>query len=364
MIDKVAILTIRDETNFGNQLQNYALQQVLKQYCKKVETLNRYGYGGSETKQLLKYLACPIRVFILWELRKSSKKRVAVKRIVNFRLFARKIKKSKYFFYGEKLRKVNDKYSYFIVGSDQIWNSKFFPNLSINCLSFVESEKRVAYAPSIGMLDISKEAKEVFQRELQYFSLLSCREKAGAELLKEITGRDVTVTLDPTLLLSAKEWERVEKKPGCHKEKKYLLLYFLGEITRRNQEFIDDTAKRYGYEIINIYDQNSSYYSCGPAQFVYMIHHAEMVFTDSFHACVFSTIFQKPFLAFRRIDKRQSMMSRMESLFETLALPNHIYEEGYNLEKLFDFDYTKTNELLQKEQEKSIRYLKTSLGIE
>lgn len=61
---------------------------------------------------------------------------------------------------------------------------------------------------------------------------LSVREDAGAKIIKDLTGRDAPVLVDPTLLLTKEKWLFIAKEADNKPKKKYMLTYFLGGVPR------------------------------------------------------------------------------------------------------------------------------------
>lgn len=86
-------------------------------------------------------------------------------------------------------------------------------------------KKKITMAPSFGVTDFPAERKEEFATYLNSFSQLSIREKSGADIIRQLTGRDTQVVIDPTLMFKADEWEKIEECPSWLKNKKYLLTY-------------------------------------------------------------------------------------------------------------------------------------------
>ena len=187
---------------------------------------------------------------------------------------------------------------------------------------------------------------------------MSCREQQGSDIVTRLTGRECITLIDPTLMLSSEEWDNVSKKPIFHNENdKYILLYFLGELTKEYKDIIDNTSKRYNLKVIDIYDKNSKYYSCGPSEFIYMIKHCSIMLTDSFHGSVFSYIYNKPFRIFNRVGG-SSMNSRLENLINVLHLSNNISinVDNFDLDHVLDEpNYDK--DVLKCEQKKFKDYL-------
>ena len=164
------------------------------------------------------------------------------------------------------------------------------------------------------------------------------------------------------MLLSAKEWDKVTRKPRMLKSKKYILNYFLGDLSEEREKEIQRVANENDCEIINILDKNSPFYECGPSEFLYLEKHAFLICTDSFHSSVFGVIYNKPFIVFEREQENAvNLSSRLDTLISKLKLENRKYN-GKNI--VFDnmnHDYTEAYELLEIEKAKSIYFLKKTL---
>ena len=121
-----------------------------------------------------------------------------------------------------------DSYSCFVIGSDQVWNPDFVFNSELEYLPMVASEKKIAYAASFGVSSIVSNRDET-ARLLNGICSISVRESAGSNIVRDLTGRDVAVVLDPTLLLGVADWEAVSVKPkGVACDQPYLFKYVLG----------------------------------------------------------------------------------------------------------------------------------------
>ena len=185
---------------------------------------------------------------------------------------------------------------------------------------------------------------------------MSCREYEGSQIISRLTGKDVETVIDPTMMLTTKEWDKVIKKPDFHKDEKYVLLYFLGELTDENKKVISILEKR-GYKIVNILDVNSKYYVCGPSEFVWLIKHASLMITDSFHGSVFSILYQTPFISFNRKDKLQ-MNCRINTLLKKFNFEERMFNDNFDIEKILYQDFSKVEEILDVERNKFINFIK------
>ncbi len=355
---KVAIITITELDNFGNRLQNYALQETLKKMGADVETIPNLIVYGDRRK-------------FSWKLKmlkkgiKENNKKYLAELCKQYR-FSRF--DNKYFDFSEEYstveyipKSLNEKYDFFIAGSDQIWNPHFTFNFDFNFLAFAEYEKCISYAASFGVQDIPNEKKDDFANYLNGIRKLSVREFAGGKIVRELTAREAEVLIDPTLLLSKEDWLRMAKKPFWNQNKRYIITYFLGDISEREEVFEKISSEMPNFSDLKIIDineiNNLSYFSIRPDEFVWLISNAELVVTDSFHGTVFSVLMEVPFVSIERKGSRISMNSRIETLYGKLGLKDD------SLIKWPDSYRDVVKEKLYLERKKSESFLKESMRI-
>ena len=270
---------------------------------------------------------------------------------------------------------VNTEFNGFICGSDQIWNPSYLRDSYF--LTFVEEGKpKIAYAASIGRDHLEQDEFDYIMGRIGDFTAISVRETAASRMLGESALRPIHVVLDPTLLLSRDEWNQVAEK--YHVQDKYVFAYFLGDDVRQREAAIrfarikhmtlvtfPNALGKYrkedcGFGDLQIYDAD-------PGQFISIIKSAEYIITDSFHACVFSTIFQKSFVAFERKMSRKgkNMNSRLYSFLELLGLKGQIVDLDDFLNQLkFPIPcYENCDDKLAEARIKSYSFLKKSLGV-
>lgn len=150
---------------------------------------------------------------------------------------------------------------------------------------------------------------------------LSVREESGQEIVEELTGEVCDILLDPTLLAEPEIWESILQNTNIQLPDKYLLTYFLGEVSGDRKIYIEKYASEHKLQIIHmnfIADENS--FTWGPETFIKAIYRSSVFFTDSFHGCVFSVLFHKQFGVFRRKDKQADMFGRIDTLLKMFNL--------------------------------------------
>lgn len=362
---KVGILTIIDNNNYGNRLQNYATNYVVKKLNNQinVETFINDADLNSKSTYIKGNLKCVKRKIknIIKKTFFYKKYCIFFKRYNNFCEFNKNIKFSR--------KKINafskvKNYDYVIVGSDQVWNPTFGRLTSeVDLLGFVNSGRRIALAASFGVKKISDENKLRVGESLKTFKAISVREDAGKKIVEEISGRDdIEVLVDPTMLLTAEDWDKVSKKPVMLKCKKYILNYFLGKLSEKRADEIKKIAEENDCEIINILDKESPFYECGPSEFIYLEKNAFLICTDSFHSSVFAILYDVPFLVFEREDSMANMNSRLDTLLSKFELDDRRYT-GKITENNLKCDYSKAYYILDQEKVKSMKFLEKALEV-
>ena len=343
-MNKIGIITIIDNNNCGNRLQNYALQEVLKKLGNDVYTLKNETFLNWNEK------------YFIGKLRFLNKR---IKSIYKTNIFFKKFNKNIKFsnkYITIKSRNISKYYDYFVAGSDQIWKPTRRRLSKVDLLGFAEPNKRISYAASFGLEKIDKKYYKILQEELPKFKAISVREDAGQEIIKEATGiNNVSVVLDPTLLLDKNEWIKIAKKPVGFSEKKYIFTYFLGK-----ENTTDLVSKIFGkdYSIIDFY--KGKY---GPSEFIYLINHAEYILTDSFHGTVFSILFEKEFFVFNRKqeDLNNNMNSRLDTLLGKFSLKDRKIDNLNKINKEYKINYKDIEEKLNIERKKSLDFLNTAI---
>lgn len=351
---KIGILTFTEGYNYGNKLQNYALLTYLQNnFPCEVKTINNCIAQGSKLakiKLLLKWAVPSKRHFMYW------------KRLVRFKKFNKKYLN----FTEEKLTNSSKKFSEvdtFICGSDQIWNPNYYGCIDLLTGKLPIPKRSISYAASFGVNEIPQEKKKDFAESLRNLEAISVREEQGDIICKELGFAESRVNIDPTFLLSKNEWLKVIKKPNKEIPKKYIVTYFLGEIGENNEKLINEYCLENNADRIDLNSVNAlDWFDITPFEFLYLINNSEFVFTDSFHASVFSIIFGKQFLTADRISNDTNRMnSRIDTLFSTFDCKNHkmeIFDGNINALKL---DEVNVENVIQHEKNRTKDYFSEKL---
>lgn len=345
MRKKVGIVTIQS-INYGNRLQNYALQEIIKKLNFDVYSIKRF----DETLSIKEKVS---------ECIKKVLQHLMFSKILNFKKFDKNIQYSNYRvgvnFAPEGL---SDSFDYFITGSDQVWNPFFKCVGKCDLLNFAEDTKRISYAASFGVSKFPEEKKEEWIKELIKFKAISVREEEGKKIIKNLVPNYAEVVLDPTLLLEKKEWEKVERRTNLRPKEKYCFVYALNKKNKAFEEKIEELSKE--YKIIDIMKKGflGVALRLGPGEFLNLISGADVVLTNSFHATVFSILYKKNVYTFGRID--MDMNSRIRTLANIVGLSQNFDAMG-TFSITSDFEREIIEKKLKIEREKSIDFLKKSL---
>lgn len=349
---KIGIVTINDDNNYGNRLQNYAVQETLEKMGMNSITLKNIPALNTKNKFWIRKLKYNFnRIF---KTNKNNSKRHEC-----FVEFNKNIKFSENNI--TPFSKIRNEFDFFITGSDQVWNPTILRMREVDLLTFANPNQKIAFSASFGISNLPNEFNKYLKDNLESFKAISVREDVGKQIVESVTNKkNIKVLIDPTMLLTSEDWEKVAKKPEQLKTDKYILNYFLGNLSDSRKEEIDRIAKENNCEIINILDKNGPFYHTGPSEFLYLEKNAFLICTDSFHSSIFAILFKRPFIVFNKEDKMTNMNSRIETLLKKFKLENQLFNNKIAEENL-NIDYTNTYKILEEEKRKSIDFLSDSL---
>lgn len=382
---KIGIIThYYKSINYGGNLQAFALCKVLKKmgynaeqicYADKLGVANTsQSTNNSLINRILRYVKNPkilfkgINIRIYNHLFGGVINNHLQKRQNSFVPFnSDVIPHSNKSYNNSNIQQCNEIYDVFITGSDQVWNLDWFSDAYF--LNFADNKKiKLSYAASIAKQTVSDEEKVLLKENINNYLAVSVREKSSVDLLNGLVD-NVQWCLDPTLLLDSTDWDEITSERM--ESQKYVFGFFISG----NKRF-KKTAKMYalkkGLKYIELpFSRNdfrfkdNGMYDISPSDFLSLIKYADCIFTDSFHASVFSIIYKRDFFTFARTDS-PAMSVRISDLADMFNCPERIcntkakYKFKY-LDNIKSSDYINKSEKYQYMKEKSIAYLKDNL---
>ncbi|WP_455139454.1 polysaccharide pyruvyl transferase family protein [Thermophilibacter sp.] len=380
----VAILSFSSsQTNYGQLLQCFALEEALRklghtafhvQYTPRTTSKTISAVASHPIKALAKlgdfrYLTDKIRV-----LRRSA---YPDRGFDAFRENYLRLCPPTYSSIDELRRDPPDAEAY-IVGSDQVWGFPCDdPNTEGWFLHFgLKDVRRISYAASVGRTLTEKEVP-VFANLLSKLDHISVREDSVKRLCARC-GFESDVVLDPTLLLSAADYESLfmDERNVCPAEA-YLFAYILNIAFSRDMHWnqVREYVQSRRLSIVPVY--SSGYYSQYPViahvppmypsipQWLSLVRNAESVVTSSFHGTVFSILFERPFLSIPLPRSRTSRGGdRIETLLKSLGIEDRIFNPKLPLKYQMDapIDWALVRSRLKTQRSLSFDYLKNSLS--
>lgn len=352
---RVAQLTLNVFENYGNILQKYALQSTLNKYADFVEVIWHCQTNNFLPSEL------EIERFKVGNLRDAAFNCVRQNKFKEFN--------DKYIptrFDVTYIEDIGNEYDFFVVGSDQVWNPEFyFPG---RFLDFAAPKKRIAYAASIAIPELPKNFQAIYRQKISEIPHVSMREKEGCDLVEKLTGKRPIQVLDPVFLLTAQEWRKISVPPTWINQKTYrngyLLTYFFNG---KPPEQVKSLAKKLNLPLINLFDINTfNHYIIGVEEFLYLVDHAALICTQSFHGTAFSTIFKRPFILYvTKEDWMEQKFSRIQSLLDLFDLNEQktVGNLEIKLSDPFKINYARRDKILPLEREKSFKFLTEAFGL-
>lgn len=387
---KSAIVSCYFIHNYGSMLQAYATQKVLDKLQIENETINVSGFLSQLRKAQYAYIIKSGLKSDIIKDRLGKARNVLVKKFLRNQ-YTRNIKlRDAEFdmFAGEFIRKSNvypslrdlaskcgENYETVLIGSDQLWLPA---NIAADyyTLNFVpEGMNSVAYATSFGVASLPADAAEMAKIFLPRIKHISVREHAGQKLVQELTGRQVPVVCDPTLLFTGEEWMDIQEKEPIIKEP-YIFCYLIGN-SNLHRTFVRKLKRETEMKVIALthvdyyMKSDEGYADCtpydiGPAEFLNLIRNSSYVCTDSFHCTVFSILYKKVFFAFKRYthNTKQSTNSRLDTLFDLMGIHGHMLNGGEDIQECLNMkiDYVEIYKKLESVREESYEYLRKALS--
>ncbi|MBQ4614965.1 MAG: polysaccharide pyruvyl transferase family protein [Akkermansia sp.] len=294
-------------TNYGSALQSWALS----------ETLQKLGH----TPVLIDYCPDILRdkdplnpMKNMWDTDAEARRQCelslpAIR--VNYEKFERfystRFNRSAKKYYSHNFNAVveDEGIDAFVCGSDTIFcvdefgiDDGYYANYA--CM---KNGHTISYAASFGDSHFTPETYALLNERLQNFKAIGIRESSMLPYVRQQVSVRVEKVLDPTLLLKVEDFRRIEA-PRLENER-YILLY-ARRYNKKMFEYADKKAKELGCKVIDISlratnaDKHRMFYEAGVEEFLSLVHHAELVVTNSFHGMIVAVHYQRPFVIFSR----------------------------------------------------------------
>lgn len=326
---RIAIITLPLHTNYGGLLQAYALQTVLERMGHQATVVDKKEFSLGLNiplrriverleKRLLRHDDC----YVFYE-RKIKQWAPIIRQHTN-----RFIQSYIHTVKVRSLKNLKDgQFDAFVVGSDQIWRPVFTPQIDLAYLSFTKGWDvlRLSYAASFGVDTIEYTPSQIrkCKEAIAHFRAVSVRESSGVDLCRQLFGVEAEWMIDPTLLLSKNDYVALVEKAGISQSAGSLFCYVLDK-SAEIQKVIDTIGSQRQLTpfFLNAFSENKKVEIKKRVQppveaWLRAFMDAEFVVTDSFHACVFSILFHKPFVVCANHGRG---VSRLQSLLGAFGL--------------------------------------------
>lgn len=374
IMKKIGTITLHASYNFGSVLQAYALQEFVKQLDNDIDyeiinlrTQTQKNMYLSFFEQENLPLKSKIYKFLLRKYREDYTTRQL--RYENF--INKYLNITKEFSSMNEIQNHANNYDFYIAGSDQIWNyNALLEDFDWSyLLSFTNSKNKISYSASMGPIkqNENKKLRSKFISELEKFKYVSVRDQATKAYIEKFSDIRPQVHIDPTMLLTKKEWENLCSPKKRIIQDEYILLYQFWNI--ESIKIAKKLSKLLNLKVVvpkfplkqEWYNGFKCLFDVGPKEFLNLVSNAKYIVGSSFHACVFSIIFEKEFFA---VNAKNDF--RIQTLLDTFNL-HHCTIEEKDINKQYDFkykiDYNKVNKILNKKRKESEKYLRNAMEL-
>lgn len=292
---KTMTITLHDTDNCGSSLQAFALQTFLLENGVDNEIIdyvpNYVKNNGSALKSFIKHI-----IYFKYIQNRNKKFKEFKKRFL-------KITKKKY----KNIMELNNSKldcDCLITGSDQLWNSSYMCGRdSVFYLDFDTNARKIAYAVSVGKSKIGQDNLNIIKTNVNNFDWISVREGTTVSQLKQLfPDTNIDYVCDPVLLNESDAYNDIKSKRIIEDE--YILVY-MAQIpdTEKINNIINKIRKKYNDKIVligsyrNRCDSDIHIRDVAPGDFLSLIYNAKYIVSNSFHATMFSLIYEKDFLS-------------------------------------------------------------------
>lgn len=383
----IGLLTCFEHHNYGSMLQAYATEIAMEKLGVEYKTIKKRRSRDYMKQPLWLYMMKKLLVldYRLWWGKQKIKR--AKKQNPTFAENA-KLRESYFNDFSSTMFHTTDfapkdrtsleqmalEFDGFLVGSDQLWRTDSIEH-GFTTMEWVPDDKlKVAYSTSMGVTKVPCWQRKKARRFMNRFHHIALREQSACDIVKDLTGREVPVVLDPTLLLTAEEWLSIQQ-PDPILKGDYILVYLLGN-NPWQRDLIKEMKKRTGLKIVALQHldeyipsdegfADEALYAVGPKEWLNLIRHARYVFTDSFHCSVFSILYHKEFFSFNRFSATQSQNTntRIDNLLSLTGLLSRRVNRTMSIDDLLTIssDFSDVEKRLEEKRLFSMNYLKQAL---
>lgn len=367
---KIGILTLQGSYNCGSMLQAYALQRVI--FEQKNADVELIDFTNTKQKNMYSFPQKDISLGIrpsIYNIRRKIMAPLIEQQINDYKEFKKRylVTSTSKYEDGKELIEKTLPYNVYISGSDQIWNVLMEDFDEAYFLGWVRRTKKIAYAPSTGgNSPITGSVSSInVVNWLKEYSFLSVRDEISQKYIKEILGSDVSIVLDPTLLLNKEEWDELIEEPLY--SGKYIFYYSYGYYSDEMNKIVHNYGKkhkmpiyvinaskwirksliRYGFKLAN---------QGGPIAFLNLMKYAHITFVESFHGVIFAYIFKKNFW-FLNDNTNGKIDLRIDFLLKQLDMHERIIDKTSSRTKNLERSVNYTNKSIEDLKNKSLLYL-------
>ncbi len=373
MKKSVCIITWARSNNYGSNLQALGLAKTLEALGYDVYFMHKFRVKSF-------YLKHPTLLFSR-VLNKINKKRakafftpvpyiISEERTEKMNRFREEHYKYKSYYTSDSWQKDIDDGIVFICGSDIIWNpARGYPALNFADIAYFAKLNRFSYASSVGAQELPKKYYRAYRRYLGSMKEIGVREQVVADMLEPIIGRKPTKVVDPSLLLTAEQWDEL----ADHAELSvtvdpngFVLCYYVMN-DPRYWDYVKKVEDATGLQIIVLpmheMDETQPYsivLDGTPCEFLWLIKHACFICTDSFHACVASMIYHKEFYLLPRTRKAEN--AKYDDFLTRYQLTSQKIEDESSFIRRPEIDYGYADEQLKKDRAFSLEFIREALN--
>lgn len=352
----IGLLTFQETNNFGACLQALALYYRVKKLGYDVEIIdyrNTRIYKNEVASLKPHFSPKGILRWLIFQQPRQAKFNSLSKEFRNLSKFSN----GRYTI--ENIKECDEIYDTILVGSDQVWALNVTDYDYTYYLDFTEKcRNKIAFSSSISNEELfSKDTRA--QKLLNGFSQICVREEEAVKVISETIGKDVPWVCDPTMLLTANDWDNL-LHPKLYSGE-YVLIYFCDPKGKIYQDAVK-YASKFGYEVLfcgRCFRKGiKSVMPKTMSEWVGLIKHSHALFTASYHGFLFGLYYKKQLVFYNRNQK-----SRMHSLCKIFRIEANDAERIDNPGTIPNINYDHVSEKLEKFRKESDEVLKSMLSL-